>query len=69
LYNALEQEEKIETSIIEKEEEIHLLICNRVWMKGASMKKTDNWLLRCNRLIQTIDCCFTLMVFCNVKRD
>jgi len=34
-YSVVEQEEKIETSIIEKEEEIHLLICNRVWMKDV----------------------------------
>jgi len=32
-YITVEKEEKIETSVIEKEEEIHLLICNRVWMK------------------------------------
>jgi len=32
-YITVEKEEKIETDIIEKEEEIHLLICNRVWMK------------------------------------
>jgi len=31
-YSAVEQEEEIETSIIEKEE-FYLLICNRVWMK------------------------------------
>ena len=36
LYSAVEQEEgKIETSIIEKEEEIHLLIYNRVSMKNV----------------------------------
>jgi len=34
-HSADEQEEKIETSIIKKEEEIHLFICNRVWMKDA----------------------------------
>jgi len=31
----LNKKKKIETSIIEKEEEIHLLICNRVWMKDV----------------------------------
>jgi len=32
-YITVEKEEEIETSIIEKEEEIHLLICNRVWIE------------------------------------
>ena len=27
--------ENIDTSIIEKEEEIHLFLCNRVWMKNV----------------------------------
>jgi len=31
----LNKKKKIETNIIEKEEEIHTLICNRVWMKDV----------------------------------
>jgi len=31
----LNKKKKIETSIIEKEEEIYTLICNRAWMKDV----------------------------------
>jgi len=34
-YSAVEQRKIIETNIIEKEEEIHLSICIRVWMKDV----------------------------------
>jgi len=38
----LKKKKKIETSIIEKEEEIHLLICNRVWMKDILIHLFDH---------------------------